>query len=96
MQDSRISEVLKCPGCVEESNGKLPPKMVIYCFDPDHEPQKPKASDLFREMKKYLKSMSPSIDEHTIVFSNLAFISSGLLSDTIPLIPKPVSKSKSS
>ena len=85
LQDSRVGEVIRCSGCAEAGKGKdYPPMSVLYCYNPDHESLKPKPAELFRELKKYLKTMSSSIDEHTIVFSNFAFVSSGLSSNKPP------------
>ena len=95
VQDTRVSDVIRCPGCAEAGKGKdYPPMSVLYCYNPDHESLKPKPDDLFKELKKYFKTMSPAIDEHTIVFSNFTFVSSGFSSNNPPPITNVPPKSK--
>ena len=95
LQDTRISEILKCAGCVEASKGKdIPPMTVLFCTNPDHEKQKPKAAEVFKELKKYLKNLAPTITENTIVFSNLSFVLSSSTPEQTSHKEKPPVKSR--
>ena len=75
IQDSRVSDTIKCQGCVPFAKGKnTAPLSVFFCKNPDHNPSRPDAETLFKELKKYLKVMSNSVDKDTIVFANVSQI----------------------
>ena len=95
VQDVRVTDVIKCADCSDAAKGKdYPPMSVLYCYNPDHQAKRPKAAELFRDLKRYLKTMDASIDENTIVFSNFSFVSSGSLHNTPPALNQRPSKSK--
>ena len=82
-----LCETIKCQGCVEDNKGKdNPPFSVLYCINSKHDSMKPDATDLFKELKKYLKMMPPSIDEHLIVFSNFGFVTSSAQVSSNPAV----------
>ena len=94
-QNTRIPEVIKCVGCVEAARGKdFPPMTVLYCFNPDHEPRKPQPAELFKELKKYLKGMAPTISENTIIFSNLSIVPSSSIPKSLDQQSPKLSKTK--
>ena len=95
VQDTRIKDILKCPGCVDAAKGKdYPPKTVLFCTNPDHESRKPTPTEFFRELKWYLKIMAPTITENTVVFSNLSFVTSSLKPENSMSAGNPSSKSR--
>ena len=68
VQDSRVCEAIKCQGCVPFGKGKnTAPLSVLLCKNPDHKFSHPDAQTLFKDVKKYLKVMSNTIDENAIV-----------------------------
>ena len=72
-QDSRVCDTIKCQGCTPFAKEKnTAPLSVFFCKNPDHNSYRPDAETLFKELKKYLKVMSNTIDKNTIVFANVS------------------------
>ena len=87
MQDSRVSETIKCQGCIPFAKSKnTAPLSVFFCKNPDHNSFRPNAETLFKELKKYLKVMSNTIDKNTIVFANIS---------QVQTVPQEIATSKS-
>ena len=86
-QDSRVCDTIKCQGCIPFAKEKgTAPLSVFFCKNPDHNSYRPDAETLFKELKKYLKVMSNTIDKNTLVFANVS---------QVQTVPQEIASSKS-
>ena len=69
--NAKIPDILRCQGCTEIAKAKgLTPICILFCIQTKHDPNKPAPKDAYAALKKYLKTMPPSVNPDAIVFAN--------------------------
>ena len=76
VQNVTMSEVIKCKDCAPYAASKgFACLSVLFCTNIEHNKSRPPPSLLIKELKKYLKVMSPGVTDKTIVYVNSTFLS---------------------